>query len=142
MPTTFRNDIAAGIETVLNTFKTANPDLLRAVYRARPESFPDFPAAFVENRPESIGHSQGVRTRTMQPSVVVVRRITNNAEAMAAFDVLVDKLVDTFTANPQFAPGTIWDEMTVADEDYPFGDYDFAAVRFTFGDVSIMEGRA
>jgi hypothetical protein len=135
MATTFRTDIAAGIEAVLVAFRTANPTLLLGVHRARPESFPDLPAAYIDHRPEAI------TTRTMQPSVVVVRRITNNAETMAAFDTLVDLLVDAFTASPQFAPDTIWDQLTVADEDAPFGDYDFAAVRFTFGDVSIMEGR-
>jgi hypothetical protein len=141
MPTTFRSDIAAGIEAVLVAFRTANPTLLLGVHRARPESYPDLPAAYIDNRPEAITHSQGVRTRTMQPSVVVVRRITNNAETMAAFDTLVDLLVDAFTAAPQFTADTIWDQLTVADEDAPFGDYDFAGVRFTFGDVSIMEGR-
>jgi hypothetical protein len=141
MATTFRNDIAAGIETVLTTFRTAHPTLLLGVHRARPESFPDLPVAYIDHRPEAITHSQGTRTRTMQPSVVVVRRITDNAETMAAFDTLVDLLVDAFTASPQFAPDTIWDQLTVADEDAHFGDYDFAAVRFTFGDVSIMEGR-
>jgi hypothetical protein len=141
MATTFRTDIATGIETVLTSFRTAHPTLLLGVHRARPESFPDLPAAYIDGRPEAITHAQGIRTRTMQPSVVVVRRITNNAEAMVAFDALVDLLVDAFTAVPQFATGTIWDQLAVADEDAPFGDYDFAAVRFTFGDVSIMEGR-
>lgn len=141
MATTFRTDIADGILAVLVAFRSANPSLLTGVHRARPSSFPDLPAAYIENRPESIGHSMGVRTRTMSPSVVVVRRITDNAETMAAFDTLVDLLVDAFTASPSFAAGTIWDEMTVSDEDAPFGDYDFAAVRFTFDDITIMEGR-
>lgn len=141
MATTFRTDIVGGIEAVLLAFRTAHPTLLLGVHRARPESFPDLPAAYISNRPEAITHYQGTRTRTMQPSVVVVRRITDNEEAMAAFDTLVDLLVDAFTAVPQFAAGTIWDQLAVADEDAPFGDYDFAAVRFTFGDVSIMEGR-
>lgn len=141
MATTFRNDIATGIYDVLVTFRTANPTLMPGLFRARPESFPELPAAYIDRRPERVTHSQGIRTRTMQPSVVLVRRITSNAETMAEFDTTVDLLVDAFTASPQFATGTIWDEMTVADEDAPFGDYDFAAVRFTFGDVSIMEGR-
>jgi hypothetical protein len=141
MATTFRTDTVTGIETVLTTFRTAHPTLLLGVHRARPESFPDLPAAYIDNRPETITHSQGIRTRVMRPSVVVVRRITDNDEAMAAFDTLVDLLVDAFTAVPQFMPDTIWEELAVADEDAPFGDYDFAAVRFTFGDVSIMEGR-
>lgn len=139
--TTFRNDIAAGILTVLNTFIAANPTLLLRAYRARPESMPDLPAAYIENRPEEITHDSGTRTRTMTPSVVVVRRITDNAETMAAFDTLIDLLVDAFTDSPQFATGTIWSRMTVTDEDAPLGDYDFAAVRFTFGNVSVMEGR-
>jgi hypothetical protein len=141
MSTTFRSDIVAGIASVLTTFQAANPDLLRAVHRARPESWPDLPAAYIENRPETITHDSGTRTRTMSPSVVVVRRITDNDEAMAAFDTLVDLLVDAFTAAPQFTSGTIWSRMEVADEDAPFGEYDFAGVRFTFPDITIMEGR-
>lgn len=142
MATTFRTDIADGILVVLDAFKAAHPTLLLGTHRARPASMPDLPAAYIENRPETVGHSQGVRTRTMSPSVVIVRRITDNAEAMAAFDTLVDLLVDAFTAVPQFAAGTIWDQLTVADEDAPFGDYDFAAVRFTFPSITIMEGRS
>jgi hypothetical protein len=141
-PTTFRADIAAGIEAVLNAFKTTHPDLLLAVYRARPESLPDLPAAFIDSRPETITHDSGTRTRTMAPSVVVVRRLTNNAEAMATFDTLVDLMVDAFTASPQFTSNTIWSAMTVADEEYDYGgEYLLAAVRFSFGNVSIMEGR-
>ncbi len=141
MPTTFRNDVSAGILSTLNTFIAAHPTLLIRAFRARPESYPDLPCAYIENRPEVITHDSGTRTRLMNPSVVVVRKITNNAEAMAAFDVLVDLLVDAFTAVPQFASDTIWSRMSVDDEDAPFGDYDFAAVRFTFSEVSIQEGR-
>jgi len=141
MATTFRTDIADGILSVLNTFIAAHPTLLLRAHRSRPESFPDLPAAYIENRPEDITHDSGIRRRRMSPSVVVVRRITNNDEAMTAFDTLVDLLVDTFTDNPQFTADTIWSAMTVADEDAPFGEYDFAAVRFTFPDITIMEGR-
>lgn len=141
MATTFRTDIADGILAVLNTFIAAHPTLLLRAYRARPSSSPDDPYAYIENRPEDVTHDSGTRTRTMSPSVVVVRRITDNAETMARFDTLVDLLVDAFTAAPQFATGTIWSRFTVADEDAPFGDYDFAAVRFTFTNISIQEGR-
>ena len=130
-----------GILAVLNGIKAANPTLLIATYRARPPGLPDLPAAYIENRPETVTHDSGTRIRRMQPSVVVVRRITDNAEAMTAFDSLVDIMVDAFTAQPQFATGTIWDTFSVEDVDAPFGDYDFAAVRFTFANVTIMEGR-
>ncbi len=141
MATTFRADTVAGIYAVLDAFRTANPTLLLGVHRARPESFPDLPAAYIDGRDEAVTHSAGVRTRTMRPQVVVVRRITNNEEAMLAFDTLVDALLDAFTAQPSFDAGTMWSDVSIADEDAPFGDYDFAAVRFTFGDVTIMEGR-
>lgn len=140
-PTTFRTAIADGILSVLNTFIAANPTLLLRAYRGRPSSSPDDPYAYIENRPEDIGHDVGTRTRTMTPSVVVVRRITDNAETMARFDTLVDLLVDAFTASPQFTGGTIWSRMSVSDEDAPWGDYDFAAVRFSFANISITEGR-
>lgn len=140
-PTTFRTDVVSGMLAVLTAYATANPTRLARAYRARPPSFPDLPAAYIDNRPETIGHSLGIRTRTMTPSVVLVRRITDNIETMTAFDATVDALVDAFTAVPQFAAVTIWDQLTVTDEDAPFGDYDFAAVRFTFGNISIMEGR-
>lgn len=142
MATTFRADISDGIYAVLAAYATAHPSRLLRAYRARPSSLgPDLPCAWVDNRPESIGHSQGVRTRTMTPSVLVVRAGGDNAEAAQAFDVLVDDLVDAFTAVPQFAANTIWDELTVADEEIAVGDYLLPAVRFSFGDISIMEGR-
>jgi hypothetical protein len=140
--TTFRTDTVAGILGVLNAYITAHPAELLRAYPARPESLADLPAAFIENRPESITHDSGTRTRTMSPSVVVVRRITDNEEAMTAFDSLIDGLVDAFTAVPQFAADTIWSAFTVADEEYAFGDYIFAAVRFTFTNITAMEGRA
>lgn len=141
MPTTARYDLIGGIVTTLTTFRTANPDLLRGVTTARPESYPDLPAAFPDAISESVLHDSGTRTRTMTASVLVVRRITNNAETMAAWHVLVDLLADAFTAVPQFSANTIWSRMTITDEDAPFGDYDFAGVRFTFTDMTVMEGR-
>jgi hypothetical protein len=141
MATTFRTDMVGGIETVLLAFSAAHPTYLARVYRARPESIADYPAAYIDDRRETIRHrgAGGPRERMMQVSVVLVRRITNNAETMAAFDTTVDLLVDALSAVPQLALGTIWNGgMTIADEDAPFGDYDFAAVRFTYTDLSVM----
>jgi hypothetical protein len=142
MPTTFRSDVAVGILAVLNAFIAAHPTLLLRAYRARPENVTvDMPAAFIDARPESVTHDSQIRTRLMSPSVVVVRAYTDNPETMTAFDTLVDLLVDAFTAQPQFAAGTMWDTFTVADEEYEIGEYLYPAVRFTFADVTIMEGR-
>ena len=140
-PTVARQNLIGGIVTTLNTFKTAHPDLLRGVLSARPASYPDLPAAWPDSISESVTHDSGTRTRTMTASVIVVRRITDNAETMAAWHTLVDLLADAFTAVPQFTNDTIWSRMTITDEDAPFGDYDFSAVRFTFTDMTVMEGR-
>jgi hypothetical protein len=143
MATTFRSDIATGLVTILEAFKTANPTLLRSVYRARPEGFTgDYPIAFVEARPETIFHTSGVRDRTMTPSVAVVGDGGLNAEHMAAFDALVDALVDHFTLSPHISSNTVWDRMTVEDYAEEVGEQLRPAVRFTFGNISIQEGRS
>lgn len=144
MPTTFRHDLVAGIVTMLNRVKTAHPDLLLAVYPARPEGFPDLPCAFVDSRPESIKQDVDTRTRLISLSFVVVRRMTTNAEAMAAFDILVDYIVDAVTADPQFGTTGIHPgDFTVADEELTYGeDYYFASVRFSLANISILEPRA
>ena len=143
MTTTFRTRIGDGILAVLDAYKAAHGDDLRRTSRARPANIAatDLPAAFIDSRPETVKHDQGTRTRIMSPSVVVVRRPTDNLADMAAFDALVDGLMDAFTAVPQFAPDTIWSDMSVADEEVVVGDFYYPAVRFTFPNISIMEGR-
>lgn len=142
MATTFRADVAAGLVTILEAFKTANPTMLRSVHRARPEGFiGDYPIAFVAGRSESVSHSQGLRTRTMTPSVSVVGEYRLNGEHMDEFDVLVDALEDHFTTYPHIVTGTIWDQMSVDDYDETIGEQLRPAVRFTFGNLSIQEGR-
>jgi len=147
MATTFRQDVTAGLVTILDAFIAANPTILRRSERAQPPSvMGDLPLAFVDGRPERIRHDSGTRERVMSPSIVVVSSIGDNVETVVRHDVLVDLLVDHFTANPHVMPVTIWDEMTVDDEDYPVlsesGKVDhFYATRFTFVNLSIMEGR-
>lgn len=142
MPTTFRSDIGDGIYAVLAAYATANPSRLVRAYRARPSGLVDFPCAWVDARPETVAHSAGVRTRTMTPTVVVVRAQGDNAETAQAFDTLVDGLLDAFTDVPQFASNTIWDAVTITDDEIEAGDYLLPAVRFAFGNISIAEGRS
>lgn len=146
MATTFRTDITTGLVTILDAFVTANPTLLRRTERGRPPSIVgDLPIAWVDRRDESISHDSGTRTRTMTPSVLVVDSQGDNLESAARWDTLVDKLVDHFTTYPHITSNTIWDRMTVEDETYSEGDEPiryFPAVRFSFGNVSIQEGRA
>lgn len=143
MTTTFRTDTSEGIYTVLAAYAVAHPDQLVRAYRARPTNIAqDLPCAFVDTFPEAVSHDSGTRTRIAQPSVVVVHAYTDNEQTAAAFDVLVDGLLDAFTAQPSFMAGTIWDKCSIDDFEEVVGEALFPAVRFTFTNVSIMEGRA
>lgn len=140
MTTTFRRDVVAGASTMMAAFITANPTLLVRHFRSRPEAFVELPCTYLDVRPETITHSNGVRVRTTSPSIVAVTRLTEAGETSDLHDTLVDYLVDHFTDYPHIAAGTVWDSMTVADE--PTGeDNQFAATRFTFNDISNGEGR-
>jgi hypothetical protein len=143
MATTFREDIVTGIMAVLNAYVAANPGRLARAYRMKPLNVVagDLPAVYIEGRPESITHSEGVRTRTMSPSFVLVDRVADPGETTDRLDPLVDDLVDAFTAVPQLVTGTIWEDMTVTDIPVVIGEAELAGVRFVIGDVSISEGR-
>jgi hypothetical protein len=138
MPSTFRAGITAGLKTILDDFKAAHGDLLVATFRTRPESFDkDTPFAFVERWAESIHHDPGIRFRTATPAIIYVDRLTLNDETVARRDTLVDLMVDHITAYPHIMPVTSWEDMTVEDL---FED-GFWATRFTFGDITVQEGR-
>jgi hypothetical protein len=142
MTTTFRQDVVAGLVTILEAFATANPTLLREVHRARPSRYTgDLPFAYVGPRDEEGLHDSGTRTRTMQPSVVLVDRLTDNGETMDRFDILVDAMWDHLSASPHIVDGTIWSRLGGADDYEDIGGQTFAAFRFTYRDISIQEGR-
>ena len=143
MTTTFRNDTVDGIMAVLNAYIAANPTRLIRAYRSKPLNIAagDLPAAYVDVRNEVIRHAQGVRTRTMSPTVMVVDRATDNVETGDRMDPLIDGLVDAFTAAPQLVTGTVWDQMDIRDIPVEIGEYEFAGVRITLADVTISEGR-
>jgi hypothetical protein len=136
----FRQDIVAGVTTMMDAFISANPTLLVRHFRSRPESEKDLPATYLDIRPETVAHSAGVRVRTMSPAIVLVTRLTESGQTSDEHDALVDALVDHFTLYPHIAAGTVWDAMTVSDESAG-ADNQFAATRFVFNDVSDGVGR-
>jgi hypothetical protein len=142
MTTTFRSATRAGLVTILQAFQSANPTMLRSVFTSRPEGFTgDYPIAFVDTFPESVLHTSGVRGRTGVVTVVVVDAGGTNAEQVAAWDALVDGLMDHFTSYPHISTGTIWDRMSVAEYDETIGEQLRPAVRFTFENIYTGEGR-
>lgn len=141
MPTsTFRVDLVAGFTSMMNAYIAANPSRLVRHYRSIPTQFQDLPASYLDLRPETVHHANGLRDRVVSPSVVVVTRLTDNGETTDIHDYLVDSLLDWFTTYPHIINGTVWEDMTVADE-AAGDDNQFVATRFTFSDISIAEGR-
>jgi len=125
---------------MMGAFIAANPTLITRHFRSETEALKDLPATYLDLRPEAITHSEGLRVRTMSPSIVAVTRRTEAGETSDRHDTLVDYLVDWFTLYPHIVAGTVWDRMTVEDE-ATGDDNQFAATRFTFADISIAEGR-
>jgi hypothetical protein len=137
---TFRVDLVTGVTAMMNAYIAANPTKLLRHYRSLPAQFQDLPCSYLDVRPETVSHANGLRDRVVTPSIVVVTRLTDNGETTDIHDILVDSLLDWFTSYPHIVTGTIWSDMTIADEAVG-ADNQFVGTRFSFGNISIAEGR-
>ena len=147
MATTFRQDLRTALLAMYDDYITANPTLVRRSETVRPPSIVgDLPIIFTDNLGETASYDVQLRTRVARPEVLVVSPVTDNAETVLRHDVLVDSLYDHFQSYVHLVPNTVWDRLTVADEDYPVdsdtGTRHFLATRFRFEGVTIIEGRA
>lgn len=144
MATTARADLVAGIKAVLDGYTNAAHafDLVETLAQ-RPESYArPTPFAYIETRGETGNHDAGTRTRTFSPSVVIVDRLTNNAEAMGRLDPLVDALLDAFTASPHFSASAVHrGSYSITDDFVQEGEAIYETVTFRFGEVDVLEGR-
>lgn len=140
---TFRAQLRAGCKSVLDTYMAANPTLLGATYDYPPESF-QTPCAYVEKQVrETLTHLASVRQRTLRVNVVIVNKLMSNDQATAEQDVLVDGLVDAFTATPRAASTTTLIEPVevTLDTEITGGEgVKYAAAIITI-EGSIQEGR-
>jgi hypothetical protein len=139
-----RSDFVAGLVSVLNTYKTAHPTLLRGVYTARPEgSAFEKPCAYVGARDESVTHDSGLRTRTFDGLTVwVLDTFPVNQETSDRMDDLVDGLMDAFTAAPHAGgTNTVISVTRVQDTEVTMGDAIYRAAVFTFAQGVVQEGR-
>lgn len=140
MATTFRNDAVAAITGLLTTFQAANPTLLRSVNRRRPGKFGETPLAYIGERAESLTHDSGTRTRTFAIPVVVVDVLSDNIETAGRLDLLVDLLVDVFTANPHAVANCLIEPVSVNDLEVEAG-VPYAAIQIAIRGI-VMEGRS
>ena len=129
MATTFRAQLRAGCKSVLDDLKTANPTLLAHVYDHRPPRYLT-PCAFVDNviLEPSISHTAGLRFRDLVARVYIVHKLVTNNQTADEQDVLVDKAVDAFTADPRAASTTtLLEPISVESEEVTDGDAIYAA---------------
>lgn len=139
---TFRADLVDALYDLLVAYQTANPTLLRKVYRARPAAFGELPAAFVGPRNETIKHTAGARERAIDPSVIVVDTFTDNVETGDRMDILMDDLVDVFTAGVRQLGNAIIEPTGVLPGELEASGAIYRAETIQFGRTSIMEGRS
>lgn len=139
-----RVEFVAGLMSVLSTYKTANPTLLRGVYTARPDG-PAFekPCAYVGSRDEATTHDSGLRTRTfLGLTVWVLDTFPVDQQTLDRMDTLVDGLQDAFTAAPHAGgTNTVISVTSVADTEVTMGDAIYRAAVFTFAQGVVQEGR-
>ena len=99
---TARAQLRAGVKSVLDTIKAANPTVLAHVYDHRPGSFRT-PCAFVDNhiRTVQVTHDASVRLRLLEAEAHFVNKLVSNDQAADEQDVLSDLAEDAFTAAPR-----------------------------------------
>lgn len=140
----FRTDLVTGVSTMMAAFIVASPTLLKRHYRVRPMSLAgaDLPCSYLDLRPETVHYSEGIRQRDYTPSIVFVDRLTTNEETVARMDTLVDAFAEHLDLYAHIVTGTAWSDGSWADESADLADGNRAeAARFTFGPISIIEGR-
>jgi len=146
--TTYRSDLVVGVRTVLLAQQTATPTRLRAVYNARPGSFPETPCAYIGPRDETITLGGQLMTRTFSGlTVVLVDALQDASETEDRLDDLVDLLVTRFAAAyAQVAGGNNLLNITGAADtdiilDGPTGPVTYRGVVLSFGTTFSSEGR-
>lgn len=146
MSTTGAQDVAAGLLSILNTYKAAHPTHLRKTFTARPGSFGDTPCAYIDLGPERIAHDSGTRQRTFSPVVTWVG--TFSEVDLALRNVVRDGLVDAFTAGVSVVPGIVIVQTSIEPSEetvtnHATGDVKvYASLICRFDEIVLMEGRS
>jgi hypothetical protein len=146
--TTWRADLVAAHLAILRDQITATPTLLRKAYSSQPGSFGELPLAYIGNRPETLRHDAGTRTRTIAIEVILVDNYSgDNVQGGDRLDQLVDALVDRYDiiTNVQRVGSSIIELTSINDADVEVPGTDrtlhYRGVSLTFGNTAKLEGR-
>jgi hypothetical protein len=142
MASTARSQYVAAVVSLLNTYKSSNPTLLRAVYTSRPASIGETPCAFIGPRNEQITHSMSVQTREFTGlSVVLVDALTDNQESADRMDDLVDAILNVIASNPRAIPALgVLEATNVEDVELDYGTTIYRASVINLSRTFAKEG--
>lgn len=94
-----RQQTVTGVGGVLTAFQVANPALLVQTMSARPRSAStvSLPCAYIDARQEQTVFIHDIRQTTLTTPVVVLVQVSDNEQAEAQMDAIMDGLRDAFT---------------------------------------------
>jgi len=143
--TGFRQALQAGLASIVQTFATANPTIIRAVKTVRPPSFEtgELPCFFIGDMSETLVQTPGVRQRLFDGfSGFLVDQIGGDPfYSNDRMNFAADALADLFTFNVHAASGrSLFQHVGTRDTEFDdTGKY--AALEFLFAPSSVQEGR-
>lgn len=126
----------------LDTYKTANPTVLRQVHKTRPGSFRELPCAFIGEVGLTFLHAGQVRQTGGAAELVFVAGLADNTEAKDKLDAVVDAITEALTDDPHvLGANTVCEPMSISDDAIEQGGVVYTAVTLTVGRITIVEGR-
>jgi hypothetical protein len=102
----WRGDVRDSFKVGLDAFLVANPTLVTHVYSARPAAIADSRVVFIGGIAETMKHTQGLRVRNAEITLVCTRSLGENTEVVDDLEDLADALIDYLTDNPHL-PGDL-----------------------------------
>ncbi len=144
--TGFRQAIQYGITSLVQTFATANPTIIRSVRTVRPPSFAgstSVPVFFIGDMNEVLTHASGLRTRTFSGfSAYLVDQLGTIEDSNNRMNFAADVLADLFTLNYHAVSGSsILQHTSTNDFEFSEGTITYPALEFTFAQTEVLEGR-
>lgn len=138
----FVSTLRSATYSVAETWRAANPTLLRHVHQARPENIGDVPCAFVGDVRTTLAHDSGTRRWQGEVDLVMVDAIQVNDEAMDRLDTISAALLDAFTDQPHaYGDNTVAEPIGLASLPVEVGSVVYEGRVLTIGRIYFTEGR-
>lgn len=140
----YRTLARAGVYSVLTAYAAANPTLLRGTTTARPASLStgELPCAWIDAvNAAAVRHFNSIRQQDLEVIVTLADVVPDSQEEEARADVLIDALMDAFTAGYHTVDGfSIAEVRSYTSRLIEEGAVPYAAVDFSVI-VNTAEGR-